>query len=144
MDECTLQDVREQPLTATVAVPGGSTLQALYDQLEIHQLIADRAYTYDEQDAEGFGVLFVPDGCVELFYPGEATPAVRFETEGGDRGGVAELLRSGAFQPPHSDPLLERADRSDQPELGESARDLSDHSTDAAARRAGSAHQRSC
>jgi hypothetical protein len=80
VDEYPLQDVHEQPPAATVAVPGEPTLQVLYDQLAIHQLIADRAYTYDEQDAEGFGALFVPDGRVELFYPGEATPAVRFET----------------------------------------------------------------
>jgi hypothetical protein len=50
------------------------------DQLAIRQLIADRAYVFDEQDVEGLGALFVPDGVMEIHYPGETGAHVHFAT----------------------------------------------------------------
>lgn len=44
------------------------------DQPAIQQLIADPAYAFDEQDAEGAGALFVADGCMEIDYPRRNRP----------------------------------------------------------------------
>lgn len=91
-----MQDVREEPVCAIPRL-GGPSLQAVCDQLEIQKLITDRAYAFDEQDAEGTGTLFVPDGCLEFHYPGDVEPAARYETS----SAIVEAMRL-YFDAPHS------------------------------------------
>ncbi len=97
MDGCILQEVPEEPTGAIPARLGGPTPQAVCDQLEIQKLIADRAYAFDEQDAEGMAALFVRDGCLEFYYPGDGEPAARYETS----SAIVETMRL-YFEPPHS------------------------------------------
>lgn len=80
-----MQEVREEPTGAIPARVGGPTPQAVCDQLEIQKLIADRAYAFDEQDAEGMAALFVPDGCLEFYYPGDGVTGRSLRDEFNDR-----------------------------------------------------------
>lgn len=64
-------------------------MQDLIDRHAIQQLIADRAYAFDEQDAEGYGDLFLPDGTMEIYYPGMTGACIR------DRIALRLLRRCG-------------------------------------------------
>jgi hypothetical protein len=76
--------------TIDSAFPGESAVQRLHDELAIRQLIADRAYALDEQDAEGIGALFVESGVIETFFPGEEGAHVIFDTR---KGIIEGMLR---------------------------------------------------
>jgi hypothetical protein len=55
-------------------------VQDIQDRFAIQQLIADRAYLFDEQDAEGYGALFVPHGYGEIYFPGIVDACLRIES----------------------------------------------------------------
>ena len=50
---------------------------SLADKLDILEVIARYAYTYDGRDADGFAQLFTTDGIFEVMYAGGSQPELR-------------------------------------------------------------------
>ena len=50
---------------------------SLADKLDILEVIARYAYTYDGRDADGFAHLFTADGIFEVMYAGGSQPELR-------------------------------------------------------------------
>ena len=50
------------------------------EKLTIHEMISQYAYAYDSNDAHGFAEVFAEDGVLEIFIPGEASPALRLQS----------------------------------------------------------------
>jgi SnoaL-like domain len=53
---------------------------SLADKLDILEVIARYAYTYDGRDADGFAQLFTDDGIFEVMYSGGSQPELRLES----------------------------------------------------------------
>jgi hypothetical protein len=50
---------------------------SLVDKLDILEVIAQHAYTYDGRDAESFAHLFTADGIFEVIHAGGSQPELR-------------------------------------------------------------------
>src|SRR5262249_30079224 len=53
---------------------------SLADQMDILEVIARYAYTYDGRDADGFAQLFTEDGIFEVIASGGSQPELRLES----------------------------------------------------------------
>jgi SnoaL-like domain len=53
---------------------------SLADKLDILEVIARYAYTYDGRDADGFAQLFTEDGIFEVIAAGDSYPELRLES----------------------------------------------------------------
>jgi uncharacterized protein (TIGR02246 family) len=73
------------------------------DKLAIHEMIAQYAYAYDHEDAEGFAHVFVENGVFEIFVPGRTIPAVRLQSRADIRAWAMQRLheRIGRFTSRH-------------------------------------------
>jgi uncharacterized protein (TIGR02246 family) len=76
---------------------------SLEDKLAIHEMIAQYAYAYDSQDADGFAQVFVEHGVFEIFVPGKTMPAVRLQSRQAIREWATQRLqaRLGRFTSRH-------------------------------------------
>jgi uncharacterized protein (TIGR02246 family) len=78
-------------------------MMSLEDKLAIQEVIAQYAYTYDAQDAEGFAALFTEDAVWERFASGATRPEIRLESRAAIRAWAAQRLqeRLGRFTSRH-------------------------------------------
>ena len=53
---------------------------SLEDKMDILEVIARYAYTYDERDADGFALLFTEGGIFEVIPSGGSQPELRLES----------------------------------------------------------------
>ncbi len=76
---------------------------AYEDRLAIQDVVAQYAYTYDAQDAEGFAALFTEDAVWEAFASGAAAPEIRLESRAAIHTWIARRLhkRIGIFTSRH-------------------------------------------
>jgi uncharacterized protein (TIGR02246 family) len=78
-------------------------MMSLEDKLAIQEVIAQYAYTYDAQDAEGFAALFTEDAVWELFAPDATQPEIHLASRETIRAYAAQRLheRRGQFTSRH-------------------------------------------
>jgi uncharacterized protein (TIGR02246 family) len=82
---------------------GKGGMVSLEDKLAIQEVIAQYAYTYDAQDAEGFAALFTEDAVWELFVPDATQPEIHLASREAIRVWAAQRLheRRGQFTSRH-------------------------------------------
>ena len=55
-------------------------MTGIEEKLAIQEMIAQYAFTYDSNDADGFAQIFAEDGVFEVFTPGKTNPDVRLQS----------------------------------------------------------------
>ena len=63
---------------------------SLADKLDILEVIARYAYTYDGRDADGFAQLFTDDGIFEVMHAGSSQPELRLASRSAIRAWVVQ------------------------------------------------------
>ena len=71
---------------------------SLADKMDILEVIARYAYTYDGRDADGFAQLFTEDGIFEVIPAGDSPPELRLESRAAIHAWVVQEIHDRHYQ----------------------------------------------